>query len=276
MSESTQLQTQQKPWPLGLFSGSTLKYFAAALMVCDHLHQMFFQEAIWLNMLGRVVAPIFLFMCAEGFHYTRNRKRYLLQLFIGYWAMNAANLALSIALPVENVMLINNIFGTMFISALYMLFWDIFTAGIKEKKAGKILGSIGLALLPVLSMAPVMLLMQGDGDVSRPVLFAVSFIPNLLMVEGGFAFVFLAVAFYALHKHHLLQMLPLAVISGLSFYTRLGTPDNIQWLMVFAAIPLLLYNGRRGRGGRFSKYFFYIFYPAHIYIMYLIAWALQR
>ena len=276
MLDSNELQAREKTWPLGLFSGSALKYFAAALMVCDHLHQMFFQEAIWLTMLGRVVAPVFLFMCAEGFHYTRNRKRYLLQLFIGFWAMNAANFALGTALPMENIMLINNIFSTMFISALYILFWDRFTAGIKEKKAGKILGSLGLALLPVLSVVPVLLLMQGGGEVSRPVALAISFIPNVLVVEGGFAFVLLAVAFYALRGRRLLRMLPLALIGGLSFYTGLGTPGNIQWMMVFAAIPLLLYNGKRGRSGRFGKYFFYVFYPAHIYIMYLIAWALQR
>jgi len=277
MTETTQLlQTQKKPWPLGLFSGSALKYFAAALMVCDHLHQMFFQEAIWLTMLGRVVAPIFLFMCAEGFHYTRNRKRYLLQLLAGFWAMNAVNLALSTAFPMENVMLMNNIFSTMFVSALYMLFWDIAAAGVKEKKAGKVLGGIGLALLPVLSMVPAMFLVQGDGTISRPVAIAISFIPSVLMVEGGFTFVLLAVAFYVLRKHRLLQMLPLVLIGGLSFYTGLGTATNIQWMMVFAAIPLLLYSGARGRGGRFNKYFFYIFYPAHIYIMYLIAWALQR
>jgi hypothetical protein len=54
------------------------------------------------------------------------------------------------------------------------------------------------------------------------------------------------------------------------FATR-GSSD-FQWLMVFAAIPLFLYNGKRGRGG---KYFFYIFYPAHIYLFYVIAWFLN-
>jgi hypothetical protein len=34
----------------------------------------------------------------------------------------------------------------------------------------------------------------------------------------------------------------------------------------------MLYNGKRGSG---SKYFFYIFYPAHIYLLYLIAWLIR-
>ena len=82
------LSPEQKPWFLGVFSGNTLKYFAAVLMVCDHLHQFFFQgipEADWLNWLGRPVKPIFLFLCAEGFCYTRSKPRYAMRLLIGAW-----------------------------------------------------------------------------------------------------------------------------------------------------------------------------------------------
>jgi hypothetical protein len=42
-------------------------------------------------------------------------------------------------------------------------------------------------------------------------------------------------------------------------------------MMLFAAIPILMYNGKRGKG---SKYFFYVFYPAHIYILYAVAWMM--
>ena len=40
-----------------------------------------------------------------------------------------------------------------------------------------------------------------------------------------------------------------------------------QWMMVFAAIPLAMYNGERGNSPR---WLFYWFYPAHVYLL----WAL--
>jgi hypothetical protein len=59
-----------------------------------------------------------------------------------------------------------------------------------------------------------------------------------------------------------------------SFQSMLAIPTS--WATVFAAVPILLYNGKRGGGSpRFNKWFFYIFYPAHIYALYILAWFLQ-
>ena len=44
--------------------------------------------------------------------------------------------------------------------------------------------------------------------------------------------------------------------------------QGVQWMMVFAAIPMYFYNGERGSG---NKNFFYIFYPAHIYLLWILA-----
>ncbi|WP_242972371.1 TraX family protein [Lachnoclostridium edouardi] len=44
--------------------------------------------------------------------------------------------------------------------------------------------------------------------------------------------------------------------------------QGVQWIMGFAAIPMMLYNGTKGKN---MKNFFYIFYPLHIALLYLLA-----
>jgi hypothetical protein len=273
------MQATASPRRFG-FSGTALKYLAAALMVFDHLHQFFTAQGapLWFNMLGRPVLPIFLFMAAEGFHYTRSRKRYMLQLLIGFLAMNLLNLALTTALPLNNLpdetapALMNNVFGTLLTTAFCCLAVTFITEGVRRKQGRRVAAGVALLLLPFAVTAAVLLVLTGADSPLAYLL--VSFVPNLLTVEGGWAMVLMGVLFYLLRRVRWAQMLVIAVFALLSFLS--GQGGNIQWMMVFAIPLLLLYNGRRGRGGRFDKYFFYLFYPAHIYLLYCIAWFLQR
>lgn len=81
-------------------SGNQLKLFAMLAMTVDH-----FTSVIWpdyprdwwillLHIIGRMAAPIFWFMVAEGYHYTRDLKKYagrlLIFAVIGHFAYNFA------------------------------------------------------------------------------------------------------------------------------------------------------------------------------------------
>lgn len=119
---------------------------------------------------------------------------------------------------------------------------------------------------------PVLLLgtmLGGEGEIS-PVLtqvFAIVMlmIPNLFTVEGGIFMVLLGLIFYIFRTNRKIQFLVLIILSFLAFYTN---RTGVQWMMVFAIIPLYFYNGEKGRG---DKNFFYILYPVHIYILYIVA-----
>lgn len=119
---------------------------------------------------------------------------------------------------------------------------------------------------------PVLLLgtmLGSEGEIS-PVLtqvFAIVMlmIPNLFTVEGGIFMVLLGLIFYIFRTNRKIQFLVLIILSFLAFYTN---RTGVQWMMVFAIIPIYFYNGEKGRG---DKNFFYIFYPVHIYILYIVA-----
>jgi hypothetical protein len=276
MENSTTTGQPGRTWlPL---SGGAVKIIGITLMVMDHLHQMFINQGApgWLSWFGRPVATMFIFLCAEGFFYTRNRGRYVLRFLGAFILMNLVNRLLTEFFPVENVELINNVFGTLFMSVFYMLMADLFRKGIKEKQPGRILLSIGGALLPLVIGMAFAVMVSGDGDTPlRTIALALFFlIPTPLTVEGGFFLVIVGMAFFLLRKYRWAQALVPVVTGLLILFTSRGEGGmpNPQWLMVFAALPILLYNGQRGWGG---KYFFYAFYPGHIYLLYIIAWFLQ-
>lgn len=70
-----------------ILNATTIKYIAAGLMLLDHIHQMFAANGapMWLTMLGRPVFPMFLFLAADSFFYTSDRRRYLLRLLVASW-----------------------------------------------------------------------------------------------------------------------------------------------------------------------------------------------
>jgi hypothetical protein len=254
-------------------NATNLKILAAVLMFFDHIHQMWapMDAPLWLTMLGRPVFPIFLFAMSESFHYTRDRKKFLIRLIIAAELMMVGNLVLEKVLPNDGIILMNGAFMTFFVAGLYMLFYTMLVDGIKTKNAKKIVGTILLCFVPIITAAPLFAIEPlsqnaavSDGMMSV-LIKAIFFIPSVLMVEGGFVMVFMGVLFYALRKWRLAQVAVLVAISLLVFVIN---PGDIQWMMVFAAIPMLLYNGEKGRG---MKDFFYIFYPAHIYLLYIIA-----
>ena len=46
--------------------------------------------------------------------------------------------------------------------------------------------------------------------------------------------------------------------------------EHIQWMMMFAVVPIAVYNGQKGKDRR---YLFYVFYPTHLLVLYLLAYS---
>jgi hypothetical protein len=148
-----------------------------------------------------------------------------------------------------------------------MLLIETLGGAIKAKKAGKAAAAALLLLLPPVYGLMTMPLLTVEHTLPAWTLaLLLKFIPNIMTVEGGVVWPLLGALFFSLRSWRLLQILPLAIFGAL--FLALG---SIEWLIVFASVPILLYNNTRGKGG---KYFFYIFYPAHIYLFYVIAYFL--
>lgn len=257
-----------------------LKLTGIILMVFDHIGEFFsfLGAPVWFHWLGRLVAPMFLFTSSEGYIHTRNKKKYLFRLLVGFWIMNIGNMIVNRYFSIGNTVVVNNIFGTLFLGVLYMYFIDLFTAGIKEKKTTKIMGSVALMLIPVVLTAVILVAMSQVGDnqsLFNVALILMNTVPIPVLVEGGPLFIILAVLFYVFHGKKGMQVASLILIAIIAYFAGSGNPftENYQWMMCLASIPIILYNGEKGRG---MRNFFYFFYPAHIYILFFISYFMQK
>lgn len=272
-------------------SDTSLKEIALALMVLDHIHYFFsFTGAVpeWFSMLGRVSAPLFLFCTAEGFAHTHDRRTYLLRL----WGMGAGMGLLQFVIGVglgrraDGFYPMNGILRDLTVACLLWQGID----WLRQRCLGRALalvGGVGV-LWPAVSLALVAALPPAG---QLPLYFlSWTVLPNwAFSTDGGVWFILGGVLLYALRGRRKIQVLAWAAwafwidMGSVSYLLRMGGGISLgqamllsyQWMEVFAAPLMLLYNGQRGAG---HKQLFYWFYPAHVYGLYAVScvWILFR
>lgn len=272
-------------------SDTSLKEIALALMVLDHIHYFFsFTGAVpeWFSMLGRVSAPLFLFCTAEGFAHTHDRRTYLLRL----WAMGAGMglvqfvIGVGLGRRADGFYPMNGILRDLTVACLLWQGID----WLRQRRLGRALalvGGVGV-LWPAVSLALVAALPPAG---QLPLYFlSWTVLPNwAFSTDGGVWFILGGVLLYALRGHRKIQVLAWAAwafwidMGSVSYLLRMGGGISLgqamllsyQWMEVFAAPLMLLYNGQRGAG---HKQLFYWFYPAHVYGLYAVScvWILFR
>lgn len=268
-------------------SGFQLKYIALITMVFDHIHYFFDYTGkipIWFTMIGRLVAPLFLFTVIEGFIHTHNRKKYFLKIYalailMGLIQFGFYNFLHPLVRPdgffPQNMMLSS--FAILLV-ALQGIAW------IQEKKYLKGIPTLLFPLLLPWLLVPFYLLGQ-----NKPVFtlfinllnFTV-FPTHTSISDGGTWLLLTGIAMYLCHKNlkkevlafvsvSLVWVLMAIVLTRPSFHDLMF--KYIEWMEIFATPLMLCYNGKRGKG---SKYLFYIFYPTHIYLLYALSVIFYR
>ncbi|WP_430617023.1 TraX family protein [Enterococcus sp. DIV0176] len=236
------------------------------LMFIDHIHQMFvpFGAPNWLDWFGRPVATIFFFVSVIGFSHTHNKKKYMSRLYLSMVLMTLFTFTLEKLVGYDQVVLMNNIFRDLFIGTLMMFAIDLFVEGKHATNLKKMLGGTVLFILPILLSFLLPLLMESPMIIQNQFVFLTitATLPALLLAENN-VMVLLIPLLYLARNNRQIQCLMIVVVATIYFF--LG---STQWMMIFAIVPILLYNGQKGKG---MKYFFYIFYPAHIAILYLLS-----
>ncbi len=240
-----------------------LKMLAVIFMFIDHIGLYFPGAPIWFRWIGRISYPLFLFCMVWGYHYTRNRKVYLIRMYLMSLFMTGFALAVDHFFPTDGFGYgFHNIFASMFLVGVIISIIELF---LKDKK--KVLLSLGglFALQILYYMAPnfVPALRYVSGDVRTGI------IPNLYLNEYGMEFIVLGVLMYFLReKKDWLAVVYLLFCIGQFSFEMMVEPPSIQWMMALALPFMLSYNNKKGPG---LKYFFYVFYPAHTFLLFYLA-----
>ncbi len=135
------------PFPLGNGLNSfQLKIIALIFMTLDHAAA--FLSVIpaintaseMVRIIGRIAAPLFLYVLSQGIWHTRSREKFALRLYIASLAMGTMNLVIDLAWPSEYLQTApGNIFTTFFYVALYVTLIERIIQAVPEKKFSKTL-----------------------------------------------------------------------------------------------------------------------------------------
>ncbi|MCL2068557.1 MAG: conjugal transfer protein TraX [Oscillospiraceae bacterium] len=211
-----------------------LKVIMCVIMALDHMWWFIPGMPLAFHQAGRSVMPVFAFLLAQGMVHTRNRQRYISLILWFAVATYAGNML--IAMWVGRAPPFNILFS--FAVAAQMI------VSIDSYIANK--NPLWLVVTPLLAL--VALMFDGAWLVTAPVLIFYYLRDRPVVMLAAYAVSVPAV------------MIILDILFGFTF-------GDGQWMMVFAVIPLMFYNGERGVS---IKYFFYVFYPLHMWIIYLI------
>jgi hypothetical protein len=229
-------------------SGNALKIIAAATMLIDHIGFILLPEITILRIIGRIAFPIFAFMIAEGCHYTKNKIKYFLMIFL---------------------------LGVICQTALYLA---------KGPEKLNVLLSFSIAIIAIYSLQYMKdCLFSSEIQIAKKcfsvlififIITGIYFLTKAIRIDYGFWGCLTPVSVSLLKKPakntfktlekldntilHLVLLSLFLIFMGLKY-------RGIQMYALFAIPFLLLYSGKRGSLN--MKYFFYIFYPVHLLIL---------
>lgn len=224
-------------------TASDLKYLAVIAMFIDHVAYLFVQDGTALyycmRFIGRITAPVMCFFISEGYHYTRNLKKYFQRMAV-------------------------------FAVISHFAFAFCFNGSFIHSGRESMITTLFLSLLAVH-------LVNSDKIKKEFVLPAVMVICWLAdFCDWGMEAVIYTLAFELARGNRKNQLVAYGITAGVFKVLPLIVmmmndisyfPENWFILGVFIPIPLLLlYNGEKG-GGKYTKWVFYVFYPAHLLLL---------
>ena len=282
-----------------------IKLIALILMTIDHIGEFLFPQCDLLGYIGRLSAPLFLYILCWSIDYTRNRVRFLARVYVASVIMDIIWILLSIGGIHTDTY--NNVFSIFFIVIAVVM--------ILENKTLSKISKICI-ILAWQAAAWILVFVVMQDIIANAEYETICLIMHWLGIvtysEGGWFWLILGVIIYYCKNDNkkliigytgvcvfrqvcvALAVFPrilyflefhiggiISTIANAIFYFFYGAeyqmapvvPHNVylgdyQWMMIFSLPIMLLYNNRQGRK---TKYLFYIYYIVHIVLLCMLS-----
>lgn len=265
-----------------LLSANEIKLLAIGLLLCNVIGSgLTGSRAQDLFGIFRTIAEALLaFVAAESIYHTRNKEILLGRIFLAAWLTGLAFMFLKDAAAFSLEPLTENLyFGTIFILGYCTIIWDNLANGWAHRSLRKILFGLLLIVLPwwerILNylFADIALRGLNEGYILFPEYLIAAFVMgfynlcftfclDVILPNNNFLIIPLGLLFYLFREHRRIQLACLLSVALICAYFE--HPTRIY--MIFAALPLALYNGKRGID---LKPAFYVGVPLLVALIYL-------
>ncbi|MBR1810058.1 MAG: conjugal transfer protein TraX [Clostridia bacterium] len=234
-------------------SGNQIKLIAIVAMTVDHLTWILFPGyntawyAVALHIFGRITAPIMWYFIAEGYHYTRDVKKYAGRLFLLAFI---SHFAYCLLFRHPLIPFRQSVFDQT--SVIWSLAWGLVLLIVYDSKQFKTWQKTVIILL--------VCAITFCSDWSCIAAVAVLFIGAN---RGNF-------------KKQMLWLMVWTAVYAAVYMVFLDALYGALQLGTALCIPILCcYNGQRGKWKGMGK-FFYVYYPAHLQLIGLLRMFLEN
>lgn len=227
------------------FNSNQLKFFAIIAMTIDHLVSVIYPGypkdwwIIGLHIIGRLTAPTMWFMIAEGYHYTRDLKKYISRLFL--FAV-ISHFAYNFAFGIPFIPFKTSVFNQT--SVIWSLAWGVVAIAITDENRCHLKQwqkTLLIMLICVITFC---------SDWSCIAVMAIIYI---YANRGNL-------------KMQVKMMMFFVSMYAIIYFFFIDKVYGIIQLFVIICVPFMMnYNGERGKW-KGMKWFFYFYYPAHLVI----------
>ena len=239
-----------------VLNANALKLIAVIAMTIDHIAWLIFPGypaqplPLLLHAIGRITCPIMCYFIAEGYHHTKNIRKYTSRLFVfaiishfAYIFASGDFVGWRSFIPFYYGNLLNQT------SVMWPLAWGLVMLRVMDSRRIREGFKLPLILLICLITFP------SDWSCVAS-LCVLAFGLN----RGSF-------------KTQMLWMVLYVLTYATVYFFAIDKVYGLLQLCVALAIPLIaLYNGQLGRSCPMMKWGFYIYYPLHLLVIGLIQW----